>query len=224
MLSCRVTATNAEGSTVATSNAVAVSNAVALIFEGGFETGDFTNWDTVATGASVVTTPVFAGIYAAQFTNPSNGIRRTLVSGVTTLFSELMWRINRVTPATSYTTAIANCEVSGGADVFNLRANIQSNGVINLYLRNLVPTTAVDYATTFNVEPDVWHKIQIKTVINGAASSLELRWGGQTATFNNINLGTTPIAIFHILNSFNSTTAKTTFFDNVKLSTEGYPS
>jgi len=48
------------------------------VFASGFETGDFTEWDTTAGTPTIVTSPLIAGAYTAKFTNTTEYVQVTV--------------------------------------------------------------------------------------------------------------------------------------------------
>lgn len=189
---------------------------MATIFENGFESGDFTDFHTVDSACSIVTSPVRDGVYAAAVPAGSYGFRMGGGWGQTEVTARFDLRIERQIGATEYHSTIANVEDSTGSDVAYLRAMHYPDGRITLWNRKISGGSG-NLPGEYEIQPDTWYRISFRLRIGAGDGVIEILVDGVSALLHeNLDLGVTTIDQFMLYNA--STGApRTSYFDRINI-------
>jgi len=157
------------------------------VFRDGFESGDLSRW-TSSTGLRAQQDDVSSGAWAARATGSGNAAYAS--KQLPTSYSELYTRI-RVKPVSQGANTVILQRLASGTGASLLKLFLTSTGT--LAYRNDVAGTTMTSSST--VAKGNWHTIEIHTVVNGAASQVEVWLDGARidALSKTLSLGTTPI-------------------------------
>jgi uncharacterized repeat protein (TIGR01451 family) len=197
-----------------------------LFFSDGFESNDFSAWDTVATdpGDSIIvsTLQTNSGTYAA-FTDV-DGVQsnsRAYLSEDGLNLTELYSKIRIFIPASFATSQyIVVMEYWDAATNGIINTQIESD--LSLSMWNFV--TPDYYSTPTTISTDVWHTLEMQAVIAGAGASEARLWldGNLVIEQTGIDLGINPIdsaLIGHVWTEPAGAEANTLYFDDASLCT-----
>jgi chitodextrinase len=134
------------------------------LFADGFENGGLSNWTSV-TGLTVQQQQVFSGSTAARATTtgPARWAYKTLGS----TYADLYYRIRFKVVSQATTANLLKFRTSTGASL--LGVYLTNTG--RLAYRNDV--AAQSTTSTAVVSPGAWHTLQVRVLVNGAASETE---------------------------------------------------
>jgi hypothetical protein len=209
--SYQVRAQDAAGNTSSLSSAATVSTSV-LLFSDGFESGNFSQWTSVS-GLTVQQQQVYAGLYGARAT--STGTPAYAYYQLSPTQNQLYYRLR------------FNILSQGTNSVYLQRFRTGSNGAImgvfisstgKLAYRNDV--TGITTTSTTVAPRGMWHELQVRVLINGAASETEVWLDGTRITdlSKTQSLGTTAIGRIQLGESSSGRTFDVAL-DQVALST-----
>lgn len=193
--SYQVVAYDAAGNSTpsATVASAAPPAAPGVVFQDGFETGDFSRWTSVSGGLSVESSIVHSGAFAAEETSsgtPSYAYE-TLSGGYSELWAAV-WVDYR---SASSSVNLFGFRAGSGGSIVNLYVN--ANG--KLALRNnvgKVTTTSSTYMPAGG-----WHELVLHAVVSGTSGSLGVTLDGSPVaglSLSGQNLGTDPIGKFQL--------------------------
>lgn len=196
---------------------------MATLFSSGFETGDFSEFHTVSTGASIVTSPVKEGAYAAAVSGGSSGFRMGGTWDRREVWANFWVRIDREIATSQYVSSIANVEDLSGYDLAYLRARHHTDGRIGLYFRNVAGALAQDVAGEHFVEPGVWYRFGLRLRVGAGTGLLELQIDGASALLHeNRDLAEASIGLLMLYNS-STGSPRTSYFDGIAVDDAGWP-
>ncbi|MDX6720297.1 MAG: large repetitive protein [Solirubrobacteraceae bacterium] len=208
-----VTALDAAGHGSPASDPAVVTTPRLLLFGDGFEAGSLSQWSTVS-GLVAQQQQVFGGAWAARAT--STGSPSYAYRNLATSHADLYYRVRfkLVDPLAGGQAYLLKLRTATGASIDGLY--VSSLGT--LAYRNDVVASSKSSSQT--VTSGVWHELQIRTRIAGAASAVEVYYdGAQVSELTRIDsLGTTPIGRLQ----FGEVTSGRTYdiaFDDVALDT-----
>jgi hypothetical protein len=158
----------------------------AFLFSDDFETGNFSKW-TSNIGLTIQQQEVYSGIYAARQTSTSAatwGYKQ-----LATTQNQLSYRVRFKIVSLLSNVYLLKFRTSTGTSL--LGVFVSSTGKL-AYRNDIAATTST---STTNVSSGVWHDLQTRVLINGAASQTEVWLDGVRidALSKTESLGTTPI-------------------------------
>jgi hypothetical protein len=183
-----VTALDAAGHSSPASDPAVATTPRLLLFGDGFESGDLSKWSTIS-GLVAQQQEALGGAWAARATStgsPSYAYRN-LATGQSDLYYRLRFKL---------VNALA------GGQVYLLKLRTATGASINgLYVSSLGTlayrndVVAASKSSSQTVTSGVWHELQIRTRIAGAASAVEVYYGGAQVSelTRTDSLGTAPI-------------------------------
>jgi hypothetical protein len=160
-----------------------------LLFTDDFESGDLSKWVVpLPNGLVVQSQDAYVGTYAAQAssTGTATWAYKQLDAGQSEIFYRLRFKIiSQVTSA-----VLMRFRRSDSTALLGMFVNNQGK----LAYRKDLPTATVTTSTT-TVSQNVWHALQVRLLINGAASETEVWLDGVRIDdlSNTLSLGTTPV-------------------------------
>ena len=181
----QVRARDAAGNVSAWSNTANVSTPM-LLFSDGFETGNLSKWTSV-TGLTVQQQEVYKGAYAARqtATSAATWAYKQLPSPQNQLYYRLRFKI------VSLSSNVYLLKFRSATGTSLMGVYVGSTG--KLAYRNDAASLTSTSATT--VTSGVWHDLQTRVLVNGAASQIEIWLDGVRidALSKTESLGTTPV-------------------------------
>jgi len=181
-----VSARDAAGNTSPRSAPASVATPTLLVND-DFETGDLSQWTTVA-GLIVQSQQVFSGGYAARSTSTGAAAWawRQLASGQTELFYRMRFKLISQPGGTSY---LGKFRTATGSSLLGFYVTSTNRlGIRNDFAGlSTTSTTSVTLAT--------WHELQVRIKINGATGQSEVWYDGApvAALARTFDLGTAPV-------------------------------
>jgi Calcineurin-like phosphoesterase/Bacterial Ig domain len=186
----QVRAVDGAGNTSSLSSDVSVTTpAIAPVFSDGFESGDFSAWDS-ATGLTTEQSDVASGSWAAEAntTGAATYALKTLDTAQSSLYYRMSFKIVTMpVGSTVYLGRFRTAPANGAL----LGFYVSSTG--KLGFRNDVTGSSTTSSTA--VTPGVWHTVEVHVVIADTASQVETWLDGApvAALTNTQSLGTTPV-------------------------------
>lgn len=206
--SYQVRAKDGAGNASAFSNTATATTPVARLFSDGFESGDMSLW-TSSNGLTVQQSQVDSGQYAARATSTSAATyaRKTLPSTQRDLYYRVRFKIISQSANTVY---LLRYRTAADASIIGLFVS----GSGKLGYRNDV--TGVSVSST-DVTKGVWHEVQLRTLINGAAGATEVWYDGARvdALSRTESLGTADIGRVQLGENLSGTRSYDIAFDEV---------
>jgi Bacterial Ig domain/Calcineurin-like phosphoesterase len=160
----QIRARDAAGNTSGLSNLATVTT-TAFLFSDGFESGNFSKW-TWMTGLSVQPQQVYNGAYAARQTSTSAATWAYKQLDITQ--PNLYYRLHFKLISQSSNVYLLKFRTATGTSI--LGVYVSSSG--KLAYRNDAGSTTV--TSTTSVTSGVWHDLQVRASINGAAGQTEI--------------------------------------------------
>lgn len=186
------------------------------LFSDGFESGTFGAWTTVrsASGgtATVQSATVRSGSYAATFTaSGASGsmayARKSLGSARSTVSATADFFVRTEGPAGSNIPFLRLYDAAGTRLVSLYRQN-QTGGKIYVAYNGIRPQTSATLAL------NTWARLSLRVVVNGSASTVEVRLNGAVVHLATTSLGSSGVAAVQVGNDTTTQTFSITV-DNV---------
>lgn len=185
-----------------------------VVFADGFESGTLGAW-TTSQGTTVQSTDRFTGAFAAQGTATSSKAFASRELG--SVHSELIFTaaFKRVSQGANSINVLRFQPAGGATNILTLFLN-QSG---NLSHRNDVAGQAT--SSTQVVSTGVWHQLELRVLVAGASSTVEVKLDGVVvpALTKTLNLGTTPIG--RVMLGDNGNKTFTARYDDVSVRSPG---
>jgi chitodextrinase len=183
----QIVAFDAAGNTASSGTLTVITPAPGALFSDGFETGDLSQWTTVA-GMTAETAHAHAGTYGAEesSTGSTTYAYKALPGSFTQLWaSAWVYVVSRSTSAN-----LIGFRGSNGGSIINLY--LSQTG--KLALRNNVGSVTTTSAT--GMPSGGWHQVVLHVIINGGSGSVDVSLDGTPVSdlsLTSQNLGTNPI-------------------------------
>lgn len=198
---------------------VTTPTATPLLFEDGFESGNFSKW-TVAAGTTIESGDVLRGSHSARTT--SAGAAVYAVKKLDQARSEVYYRLwFKYYDTGGSSLRFARLRTGDGSSGSSLLGFYISTAGRLGYTNYVASSTS---ASTVSVSPWVWHELQIRVKIDGVASEVEV-WldGVRSAELSRVDsLGTAPIGRVQIGDSSAGRTYDV-LFDDIAVGTGFIP-